>query len=180
MKENLKLGFTLLIITALAGLVLAFAYDITRAPIEARALEEKSAAMKVVLDAEEFAVTEGELPENITGVYEALNGGSNAGYVFTVTTKGYGGSIEMMVGINADSTLSGIQILNHSETPGLGAKAKEDPTFAEQFKGVAADKDITLGSDVNAITGATITSTGVTNGVNTAIEYYNTNLKGAK
>lgn len=181
MKENIKLGCTLLIITALAGLILSFAYDITRKPIEARALEEKSAAMKVVLQAEEFApVEESNLPENITGIYEAKNGGANAGYVFTLNTKGYGGNIEMMVGINADSTISGIDILKHTETPGLGAKAKEDPSFGEQFKGVSADKAISLGSDVQAITGATITSTGVTNGVNEAIEYFNSNLKGAK
>lgn len=179
MKENLKLGATLLAITAIAGLILAFAHDITRAPIEAKAKADQAAAMKVVLEAEEFTDLDDITNENITGLFEAKTGGNAAGYVFQVNSSGYGGKIELMVGINGEGAVSGIKILSHTETPGLGSKA-EDPTFTAQFKGLPAETELAVGSDIQAITGATITSKAVTNGVNTAINYYNTNLKGAK
>lgn len=178
MKENLKLGGTLLIITAIAGLILAFAYDITRGPIETRAKEEKAAALKVVLEADEFNDYKADTNDAVTNVVEATTGGKVAGYVFTVNTKGYGGNIEMLVGIKADSTVSGIQILKQSETPGLGSKAQEDPSFAEQFKGKPAQGKLAVGTDIDAIGGATITSNGVTAGVNTAIEFYSANILG--
>src|SRR5689334_18950094 len=99
MKENLKLGATLLAITAIAGLILAFAHDITRAPIEAKAKEDQAAAMKVVLEAEEFTeLTDDITNENVTGVFEAKAGGNAAGYVFQVNSSGYGGKIQLMVG----------------------------------------------------------------------------------
>lgn len=180
MKENLKLGATLLAITAIAGLILAFAYDITKAPIEAKAKADQAAAMKVVLEAEEFTELDDITNENITGLFEAKTGGNAAGYVLQVNSSGYGGKIELMVGINGEGALSGIEILSHTETPGLGSKAKDDPAFAAQYKGLPAETELAVGSDIQAITGATITSKAVTNGVNTAINYYNTNLKGAK
>ncbi|WP_346868022.1 RnfABCDGE type electron transport complex subunit G [Clostridium sp. UBA1353] len=181
MKENLKLGGILLAITAIAGLILAFAYDITRAPIEAKAKEDQAAAMKVVLEAEEFSeLKDGVADENVTGIFQAKTSGNDAGYVFQVNSSGYGGKIELMVGIDAEGAVSGITILSHTETPGLGSKAKDDPSFAAQYKGLSSEKELTVGSDIQAITGATITSKAVTTGVNTAINYYNTNLKGAK
>ncbi|HAK42040.1 MAG TPA: electron transporter RnfG [Clostridium sp.] len=180
MKENLKLGAILLAITAIAGLILAFAHDITKAPIEAKAKADQAVAMKVVLEAEEFTdLTDDITNESITGLFEAKTGGNAAGYVFQVNSSGYGGKIELMVGINGEGAVSGIKILSHTETPGLGSKA-EDPTFTEQFKGLPSETELAVGSDIQAITGATITSKAVTNGVNTAINYYNTNLKGAK
>ncbi len=98
MKENLKLGGILLAITAIAGLILAFAYDITRAPIEAKAKEDQAAAMKVVLEAEEFSeLTDGIADENVTGIFQAKTSGTDAGYVFQVNSSGYGGKIELMV-----------------------------------------------------------------------------------
>lgn len=180
MKENLKLGVTLLIITAIAGLILAFAFDITRAPIEARKNDEQAKAMKVVLDGDAFKLLDGKKSDNVLEAFEAKKGGNPAGYVFKVTTSGYGGEIKMLVGIDADSKVSGIEILSLSETPGLGTKVKDDPSYLEQFKGKSAEAELVLGTDIKAISGATISSTAVTNGVNTAIEFFNTNLKGAK
>ncbi|MEG0132808.1 MAG: RnfABCDGE type electron transport complex subunit G [Clostridium sp.] len=180
MIENLKLGATLLVITAIAGLILAFAYDITRAPIEAKAKENQAIALKVVLAADEFEELKADNAENIKAIFEAKNGGQTTGHVFNVIAKGgYGGDIELMVGIKNDGSISGITILKQSETPGLGSKATE-PGFTDQFKTMKAEKELAIGSDVQPITGATITSKAVTSGINTAINYYNTNLKGAK
>ncbi|MEG0307118.1 MAG: RnfABCDGE type electron transport complex subunit G [Clostridium sp.] len=180
MIENLKLGATLLVITAIAGLILAFAYDITRAPIEAKAKENQAIALKVVLAADEFEELKADNAENIKAIFEAKNSGQTTGHVFNVIAKGgYGGDIELMVGIKNDGSISGIKILKQSETPGLGSKAAE-PGFTDQFKSIKAEKELAVGSDIQSITGATISSKAVTSGVNTAINYYNTNLKGAK
>lgn len=182
MKENLKLGAILLVITAIAGALLGFAYDITRAPIEKRQKEEQAAALKVVLPADEFIQVEGlTLPEDKTvkNVFEAKTGGENAGYVVEVGSKGYGGEIVMMVGITKDNKISGIKTMKQSETPGLGTKASE-PAFTDQYKDKPADKDLAVGSDIQGITGVTISSKAVTNGVNTALQFYNNELKGGK
>jgi len=181
MKENLKLGVTLLIYTALAGLILAFAYDVTRPPIEARAKEEQAASMKVVLEAEEFTELTGlSADKNITGAFESKTACNAAGYILKSNSSSYGGKIELLVGIDNEGSITGVKILSHTETQGLGSKAKDDPTFTNQFKGLSAESKLAVGSGIEAISGATITSKGVTEGVNTAINYYNTNLKGAK
>ncbi|KGN01778.1 electron transporter RnfG [Clostridium novyi A str. 4570] len=199
-KETLMLGLKLLIITAIAGLVLGWAHKVTLEPIDKQNIKTNNEAMNQVLpSAKEFAkiaaqeVKEGEkvdkvLPKenSIVEVNKGQNGSEVTGYAIKVETKGYGGKIEMMVGISNQGKVDGIKILNHSETPGLGAKAPE-PSFSDQYKGKAiktplevvkgtASKD----NEISAITGATITSRAVTKGVNEAVEYYNKELKGGQ
>ncbi|MPN65164.1 Electron transport complex subunit RsxG [bioreactor metagenome] len=105
------------------------------------------------------------------------------GYNLTVTPKGYGGLIEMVVGIDDEGKLIDIKILSHTETPGLGAKAA-DPAFSDQFEKKNVDRIVitksapTEENEVQAISGATITSSAVADGVNTALEYWSKNLKG--
>lgn len=101
--------------------------------------------------------------------------GNLAGYVFNVTSKnGYGGDISFSVGLNTGGSVTGISILSIGETPGLGMKAKED-TFLNQYidkNGVCiVNKDNSAGKDnqIDAISGATITSRAMTDGVNGAI-----------
>lgn len=100
----------------------------------------------------------------VSKVYQA----GDAGYVVQVAPSGFGGVLDVMVGVNTDGTCSGVSIISHSETSGLGANAtKED--FRSQFEGksnVAVTKD---GGDIAALTGATITSRAVCDGVNAAI-----------
>ena len=97
--------------------------------------------------------------------------------------SGYGGTIELMVGIDsAKGQVSGINVVSNSETAGLGAKST-DPEFSDQYKGKPLEelsvlKNGTPGdTEIKAISGATITSTAVTNGVDAAIEVYNNSLK---
>ena len=92
----------------------------------------------------------------------------------TTAAKGYGGDIKVAVGINKNGALTGISILDASnETPGLGAKVKEDD-FTSQFAGVKASE---LDSQVDAISGATFSTNGVKNAVNAAFNYFEKNLK---
>ncbi len=182
MKENLKLGIKLLIIAGIAGLLLGYAYEITKGPIEAKAKEEQSLAMKELLPAAtDFKKSEKNFSSdaNISSIYEGNKNGQLSGYLFTVKSSGYGGPITMMIGISTEGKVEGVKILAHTETPGLGSNA-EKPKFKDQFKGKSAEKELTVGSDIQAMTGSTITSKAVTSGVNSAIKFYNNQLKGAK
>ncbi len=197
MKEMMKNTGILLAITLISGLLLGVVYQITKEPIAAQ--EEKAkqeACMEVFADAASFEEVELQAPdaaawesagyaqETVDEVMAALDSaGSAQGYVITVTTKeGYGGDIQFTVGVRADGTVNGISLLSISETAGLGMRAEEvlKPQFAnknvEKFEytknGAAAENQI------DAISGATITTNAVTNGVNAALYYFQTELGG--
>jgi electron transport complex protein RnfG len=93
-----------------------------------------------------------------------------------VSGKGYGGNIGIMVAFNIEKDeLAGIGVTTHSETPGLGARSKTDPSFRAQFKGKSINKPVKVrpeGGDIDALSGATVTSKGVCSGVNNSIEIY--------
>lgn len=181
MSETIKVGLKLLLITAIATFALALTQMVTKEPIQAQVENAAIEARQAVLPgAEEFKALEVSNVEypSILEVHEGLAGGETVGYTFKLTGKGFGGNLEIIAGINAKGTLEGVRILRHSETPGLGAESQK-PAFYEQFSGKSASEP--LGDkDINAITGATITSKAVTNTVNAAIEYFNTELGGGK
>ncbi len=197
MKEMMKNTGILLAITLIAGLLLGIVYQVTKEPIAAQ--EEKAkqeACREVFADAASFEAVqltvpdaaawsgEGYAQESVDEVMAALDSaGATLGYVITVTTKeGYGGDIQFAVGVRMDGTVNGISILSISETAGLGMRAEEvlKPQFAnknvEKFEytksGAAAD------SQIDAISGATITTNAVTNGVNAGLYYFQTELGG--
>lgn len=185
MKDILKLGATLFAICAVAALVLGVTNNITAPVIEKRNIQASNEARKNVLpEAYEFKELDGMNSNIVLEVYEGIKDGQVIGYTIKTSSKGYGGAIELMVGISKDSKITGVEIGNHSETPGLGSKATE-PMFKNQY----VDKDVlnsllvVKGStnndnEISAISGATITSNGVTNGVNAAMKIYNEKLSG--
>ncbi|QGU95805.1 RnfABCDGE type electron transport complex subunit G [Clostridium bovifaecis] len=188
-KEIFSLGLRLLIITAIAGLVLGFAHKITLEPIAKQQKMENDAAMKEVLPiAESFNLKEITLPDGsiVKEVNEGKKGSDVTGYAIKVAPKGYAGLIDMMVGISNEGKVEGIKILTHSETPGLGANAP-NPEFSGQYKGKPIAQPLQVvktapsgDNQIQAITGATITSNAVTKGVNDAIDFYNKELKGGQ
>lgn len=109
--------------------------------------------------------------------------GNEVGYVFVTVSKGYGGDVKIMTGIDKDGAVTGISPLELNETAGLGMKAQND-SFLDQFKGkvkdIAVNKNSASGNEIQALTGATITSKAVTAAVNEALSYYDSNLKGAE
>ena len=185
MKDILKLGVTLFAICAVAALVLGVTNNITAPVIEERNIQASNEARKIVLsEADEFKELDGMNSDIVLEVYEGIKDGQVIGYTIKTSSKGYGGAIELMVGISKDSKITGVEIGNHSETPGLGSKATE-PIFKNQY----VDKDVlnsllvVKGSanndnEISAISGATITSNGVTSGVNAAMKIYNEKLSG--
>lgn len=193
-KNNIvKDALSLFIITAIAGLFLSFVFQITKEPIELKAEEkQKDAYMAVFNFAKEFSEIEIDTSvwqkiqteytlENVVlnSVLKAMSSDNELlGYVFTVRSKeGYAGNIDITVGISLDGTMNGIEITSIRETAGLGAKAN-----TEEFKNQYANKKVNLFRyvktgkreefDVDAISGATITTNAVTNAVNGALKYF--------
>lgn len=186
MNNIVKLGLNLFAICAVAALLLGLTNQVTAPVIEQRNIQANNESRQIVLpDASEFIQVSDSKYENIDGivseVYEGKSGSETVGYTVKVLPKGYGGDIELIVGISKDGTVSGINIGNMSETPGLGAKAS-DSSFKDQFSGKSASEIALIkGSssgenEISAISGATITSTAVTDGVNVAIELFNSSL----
>lgn len=189
-KDMFKLGLNLLIISAVAALLLALTNSVTASTIAQRNEQANAEARKLVLEsAQDFEEVKDVKTDNSKGVevseiYEAKDAsGNTVGYTLKVLPSGYGGTIELMVGIDsAKGQVSGINVVSNSETAGLGAKST-DPEFSDQYKGKPLEelsvlKNGTPGdTEIKAISGATITSTAVTNGVDAAIEVYNKSLK---
>ena len=107
----------------------------------------------------------------LDSVYEVLVGGENAGYAIKVVASGSQGNIEMIVGVDGEGAVTGVSIVKNSETAGIGSKVMENENgVLDQFIGKsAADSPLTVGKNVDAISGATVSSRGVTTGVNAAL-----------
>ena len=132
-------------------------------------------------DAVNFEPVETSENNFVVDVQKGTNDSGVVGYCLSVNSKGYGGIVNFIVGITKDGTVKAINILNHSETPGLGAKSTE-PEFYEQFNDKKAPLKVVKGSasnpdEISAISGATITSNAVVDGVNAAVDYWSKNLK---
>jgi electron transport complex protein RnfG len=197
-KSMLKDALILFIITVVAGLLLGIVYNVTKEPIANQQAKAKIEASKnVFATAETFteytdfnseAAANALADAGLTGmdideVSSALDSNNNLlGYVITVTDhNGYGGDIQFSMGVKLDGTLNGISLLSISETAGLGMKAQD--VLVPQF----TDKNVevftytksgsTSDSEIDAISGATITTKAVVNGVNAGLEYFRRCLK---
>ncbi len=199
MKDMVKNTLILTAITLISGLLLGLVYEITKEPIAvSKEKAKKEAYQQVMADATEFTVYEAFDEQDasklladagITGcsvneVVVAKAEEKILGYVVTTTSsEGYGGDIGISVGVLKDGTVNGIAFLSISETVGLGMEAKE-PEFYNQFRGkkVEAFQVTKSGADaedeIDALSGATVTSEAVTDAVNTAVIYYKEVLGG--
>ena len=162
----LRLTLTLFLITAVIAGLLGIADYLTADKIEDLQNEKAKASMMEVLPAENYEEMSVE-KEGIKAAYRA----DDLGYVVRVTANGFGGAIDMVVGVNADGTVSGVSIISHAETASLGAECTREE-WRSQFAGLsghlAVSKD---GGGIDALTGATVTSRAVTDGVNLALEF---------
>jgi electron transport complex protein RnfG len=173
MKGTLRLVLVLFVACAIAAGALSFVNAATKDRIAGFVRQEREEALKQVFPAAE------EFREVLPGrQWEALAGGARIGYVFSATTQGYGGPIVSYFGLDSGNALTGLKILSHSETPGLGAKIAGDK-FLKQFQGRAAEQ-IALKRDdprgqIDAVTAATISSRALTTSVRKTLDDY---LKG--
>ncbi|HBT49254.1 MAG: Electron transport complex, RnfABCDGE type, G subunit [Caldanaerobacter subterraneus] len=191
MKETVKVGLILFLITAVAGVILGVSNAVTSEKIaEMEEIANNTAKQEVLKEAKSFVTLDEKRLKEIAGsnqnVLEISEGydanSSLVGYVFKITSNGYGGEIQFMVGISKKGYITGIKILNHKETPGLGANATKS-FFTDSFKGKSvADKLVVVkhppkaDNEIQALTGATITSNAIVNGVNMVREIYNSKL----
>ena len=171
MRKVIILGLKLFLLAAVAGLALGLTNMVTSGAIAEQQVKAAEAARRVVLpSADHF--TEQTAPEGLKNAFAGYDaGGALVGKTATIVTKGYGGEIEITVGVDNGGTVTGISVggSSFSETAGLGARAKE-AWFAEQYIGKSAPIALTKdGGEIDAITSATITSRAVTTAVNNAV-----------
>ncbi len=177
----------LFVITAVAGLALAFVYSVTKEPIAISQKAKIDNAIKMVVPEFETISDTTVMPEegkDSIRIHRLLKGTENSGVaVETYTDKGFSGRFSLMVGFAPDGSISNIEVLEHKETPGLGTKMAL-PAFKDQFKGLKIsdlpDEKLKVkkdGGSVDAITAATISSRAFCDAVNRA---YATQKKGGK
>ena len=193
MNKIVKDAFVLTAITLISGGLLGSVYEITKEPIAKQEELSKQEAYKTVLPkADSFKevamkgdagvkipAAAGYTAQEITSVASGLDkDGNQVGFVYTiVTSEGYGGDITFTMGITSDGTVQGIEMLSISETAGLGMKAAEDG-FKSQYANKKVEKfqytktGAVEENEIDAISGATITTNAVTNGVNAGLAYF--------
>ncbi|MBQ3226146.1 MAG: RnfABCDGE type electron transport complex subunit G [Clostridia bacterium] len=178
-NENpVVLAVILFLITASVALLLSYTNLLTKDKIaENTVLEQTKARAEVMTDAESFEKIELSTSENsiVKEIYVAKSAsGETIGHCVSVAPNGFGGPMELTVGILSDDSLSGVAIVSHGETPGLGSKAQE-PDFLNQFVNKSVKKPLSViksgtpnEEEIIAVSGATVTSTAVKDGINAA------------
>ena len=163
------------VICLVTSLLLGLTNGVTAPIIEENAIRTANETRQALLPAAD-TFSEVAVPaaaaEHVTEIYRADNG---SGFVITARARGYGGDVPVMVAFNAGGSIEAVRFLDNSETPGLGQKVKTD-AFQSQFSGMAAEA-FTI-SDIDALTGATISSRAAATAINAAIAAYDT-VKGA-
>ena len=188
MNKIVKNTLILTLITVIAGVLLGAVYEVTKTPIAQSQETAKKEAWQAVFsdvklddfkaeDVDQKAAKQAISDLGVNATIDEVCTVGDTGYVITTTDKdGYGGDIQVSVGIQSDGTVTGVSFLSLSETAGLGMNAKE-PYFYEQYVGknptkFAVSKDGGDSEQIDALSGATITSRAVTGAVNAALGYY--------
>ena len=174
-KDYFVPTLTLFLICLTAALLLGLTNGVTApriAEIEKQQLQE--AMQEVLPEAKEFGE---QIDDEASGCsYSVAKDaeGNDAGYAVTAIGKGgYNGEIKLMVGLDTDGSVKNISFLSIDETPSIGMKLKTDSKFLGQFTGIAGSAALKVkGGEINAVTGATKTSTGITDAVNNALKCY--------
>jgi electron transport complex protein RnfG len=181
MREMIKMLIVLTVLATMSGGLLAAIRDNTKDRIENQVLEfVKGPAIRSILEGasndpikDRFQLKVGETEHTFfVGVID----GEPSAVTFETSGKGYGGDVGLMVGIDVkNNQIKGVGVTTHAETPGMGAKAKTDPSFVAQFRALPLGQPVNVtgdGGSINAISGATITSRAVTSATNDALKIY--------
>ena len=186
MRDYIRLAGVLLLVCAIAAAALGYTNAVTYDKIQEQLVIASDEARKTVLpgadafeklDDSTFSTMKfNDKYKFVTEIYTAKAGGSIIGYAVKVAPKGYGGAIDVVVGVTADGSVQGIKVGNNNETPGLGKNAAT-PKFQDQFGGKTWSNPINViksgtpkDNEIAALAGATITSRAVADGVNQALE----------
>jgi electron transport complex protein RnfG len=181
MREMIQMVVVLTILSCVSGILLASIESGTKEKIAYQQLKfVKGPAIRSILEGasndpivDRFNLKDGEVDRSFfVGVFD---GQANT-VAFETSGKGYGGDVGLMVGVNlTDDKIVGVGVTTHSETPGVGSRAKTEPAFAAQFKGLPLEDEFkvkTDGGQVDVLSGATLTSRGVSGAVTEAVKIY--------
>ena len=167
---------TLFLIAAICTAILAVT-DMVTAPKIAENNEQAEIATRQLVFEDAKSFSDIKTVDGATYVEALDESGKTIGYVFTTSSKGYGGEIKIMTGIGADGKVTGMEILAIEETAGLGMNAKKDD-FRNQYVNNSGEFTVVKSdageNEIQALTGATITSQAVTDAVNNAVEIFRT------
>ena len=164
-----KLTGILLGICAVVALLLGVVNAVTEPIITQMQAGKTAAAMSMVLKAEDYEKIDASF-DNVVAVYEAISGGKQLGYVVEVTTNGFGGVINMVVGVDMNGAVTGVSVTKNAETKNIGTKVVGDQSVLDRFIGKSGTLTVNTGANrFDGISGATVTSKAVTAGVNTAL-----------
>ena len=178
-KFILKVAGTLTVISLITAFLLGLVNGVTKDKIAAIDAEKTRVAMSAVVPEGSEFTDALELTDDvvaaakaqggtITELYGVTNGGAEAGYVAKVAASGSQGTITMMVGIDANKAITGISVVSHSETSGIGTKVVENKPNAagtpvlDQFIGMSGAGSLVVGSNITAVSGATVSTKGIT------------------
>ena len=185
-KFILKVAGTLTVISLVVAALLGLVDNVTADKIAAIDAENTRIAMSAVVPEGSEFTDALELTDDvvaaakaqggtITELYGVTNGGAEAGYVAKVSASGSQGSIVMMVGVDANKAVTGVSVVSHSETSGIGTKVVENKPNAagtpvlDQFIGMSGAGSLVVGSNITAVSGATVSTKGITMGANAAL-----------
>lgn len=168
-----RLTLTLFLITTIVAGLLGLVNYVTADTIAEQIAQKAENAMRQVLEADSYEPLGVPEESAVTAAYRA----GDRGYVVRVAPNGFGGAIDMMVGVDVSGAVTGVAIVSQSETASLGANCTRED-FRAQFTGKTGTLSVSKdGGEIEALTGATVTSRAVTEGVNTALEFVQEVLK---
>lgn len=175
MREMIKITLSLIAIFIAAGIIMGLTYKVT-SPIRFQAEKrEKEEALKLMAREADTVEPAGTWKnhDKMFEYYEAKAGRKTIAHIASTAGKGYSSYIQMLVALDTDLRVRDVRILGHGETPGLGDQV-EDPDFLGQFKGKSLRQIVLIKGEtkenIQAISGATISSRAVTNGVKDAVQ----------
>ena len=185
-KFILKVAGTLTVIALVVAALLGLVNSITAGKIAEIDAENTRIAMSAVVPegseftdkleiSDDVAAAAAAQGGKLTELYGVKNAGADAGYVMKIAASGSQGTITMMVGVDANKAITGISVVSHSETSGIGTKVVgNEPNAAgvpvlDQFMGMSGSGSLVVGKTVTAISGATVSTKGITMGANAAL-----------
>ena len=185
-KFILKVAGTLTVIALVVAALLGVVNNVTKDKIAEQDAENTRIAMSAVAPegsefgdkmevTDEMVAAASQHGGKLTELYPVTNGGTESGYVMKVSASGSQGTITMMVGIDANKAITGISVVSHSETSGIGTKVVENKPNAagtpvlDQFIGMSGAGSLVVGSNITAVSGATVSTKGITMGANAAL-----------
>ena len=185
-KFILKVAGTLTVISLVVAALLGFVNSITADKIAEIDAENTRIAMSDVAPegsefgdkmdvTDEMVAAAATQSGKILELYPVTNGGAEAGYVMKISASGSQGTIVMMVGVDANKAITGISVVSHAETSGIGTKVVGNETntagvpVLDQFVGLSGAGSLVVGSNITAISGATVSTKGITMGANAAL-----------